>query len=201
MQASFRARGLALEREVLGSPPWADDRAAIYRPSHRGRTGHRPGRGGALPGGLLSRAGRRARQRHGRRPWGHVRHSAGVSQPAPQFSPPIRRAGHSPRSACGEELLAAATRHECAPRATALVDTLLDVSEEFASLWNERPVMGPHCAPEHIEHPRAGIIELRGESLMDPDQSQILTVFTADSGSESQKRLEFLTLLRSDRLT
>ncbi|MET7307726.1 MULTISPECIES: MmyB family transcriptional regulator [unclassified Streptomyces] len=55
--------------------------------------------------------------------------------------------------------------------------------------------------PEHIEHPRAGILELRSESLLGPDRSQILTVFAAEPGSESQERLESLARTLGDRLT
>jgi hypothetical protein len=42
---------------------------------------------------------------------------------------------------------------------------------------------------------RGGSAELHGQSLIDPDQSQILTVFTASPGSESHDKLQFLFTL------
>ncbi|MGW0792713.1 helix-turn-helix transcriptional regulator [Streptomyces sp. NPDC002911] len=91
------------------------------------------------------------------------------------------------------QLLATHSRTPADPRTTALVDTLSKTSPEFAALWRERPVAGPYCAPKRIEHPRVGMLELHGQSLVDPDRSQILTAFTAEPGSESYDRLELLS--------
>ncbi|WP_405855700.1 helix-turn-helix transcriptional regulator [Streptomyces sp. NBC_01515] len=93
------------------------------------------------------------------------------------------------------QLLATHTRNPDDPRVTGLVETLLRKSEEFADIWRRHPVLGPYCAPKLIEHPRVGLMELHGQSLIDPDQSQILTVFTATPGSESYERLQFLSVL------
>lgn len=87
------------------------------------------------------------------------------------------------------QLLATHTRNPDDPRVTGLVETLLKKSEEFADIWRRHPVLGPYCAPKLIEHPQVGLMELHGQSLIDPDQSQILTVFTATPGSESYERL------------
>jgi transcriptional regulator with XRE-family HTH domain len=80
------------------------------------------------------------------------------------------------------------------PRTGALVNTLLRTSKEFAEIWSEHPVIGRYCEPKRINHPRVGSLDLHGQSLIDPDQSQILTVFTASPGSESQEKLQFLAL-------
>jgi hypothetical protein len=93
------------------------------------------------------------------------------------------------------QLRAAHTRDSTDPRATALVDALLKASEEFAGLWGEHPVQGPYCAPKRIQHPHVGTLELHGQSLVDPDQSQILRVFTAQPGSESHEKLQSLSVL------
>jgi transcriptional regulator with XRE-family HTH domain len=93
------------------------------------------------------------------------------------------------------QLLATHARHSSDPRVSALVDVLLNTSAEFAELWSEQPVMGPHCAPKRIQHPRVGSLELHGQSLIDPDQSQTLTVFTAQPGSESHEKLQLLSVL------
>jgi hypothetical protein len=93
------------------------------------------------------------------------------------------------------QLLASHTRDSADPRTTALVDALLNTSEEFAQIWSEHPVIGPYCEPKRIQHPQVGPLELHGQSLVDPDQSQILTVFTAGPGSESHDKLQFLSIL------
>jgi transcriptional regulator with XRE-family HTH domain len=78
------------------------------------------------------------------------------------------------------------------PRVHALVGTLRGTSPEFAQIWSEHPVSGPHCAPKRIEHPRLGTLDLHGQILLDPDQSQLLTVFTAPPDSESYDKLRHL---------
>lgn len=90
------------------------------------------------------------------------------------------------------QLRAAHSRDRTDPHLLAVVDTLLQTSEEFAEIWSEHPVTGPHCEPKRIEHPQLGPLEVHGQSLTDPDQSQILMVFTAPPGSESHDKLEFL---------
>ncbi|MFJ4845695.1 MULTISPECIES: helix-turn-helix transcriptional regulator [unclassified Streptomyces] len=90
------------------------------------------------------------------------------------------------------QLLAAHTAGGSDPRVRVLVDALLDASPEFAALWRERPVLGPYCEPKTIHHPDVGPLRLHGESLADLDQSQILTVFTAEPGSPSEERLRRL---------
>ncbi|MDT5202501.1 MAG: hypothetical protein QOH34_4023 [Mycobacterium sp.] len=93
------------------------------------------------------------------------------------------------------QLLAAHTRDPHDPRTTAIVEALLDSSTEFADIWNQHPVIGPYCTPKRIEHPEVGSLELHGQSLVDPDQSHILTVFTTQPGSESHEKLQFLSVL------
>jgi transcriptional regulator with XRE-family HTH domain len=93
------------------------------------------------------------------------------------------------------QLHGAHTRDPANPRGSALVEALLESSEEFTEIWNDHPVIGPHCAPKRINHPQVGSMELHGQSLIDPDQSQILTVFTASPGSESHNKLQFLSVL------
>jgi transcriptional regulator with XRE-family HTH domain len=77
-------------------------------------------------------------------------------------------------------------------RAAAIVDALLDTSPRFAAIWREHPVMGPYCAPKRIQHPELGVLELHCQILVDPDQSQMLEVFTAVPGSESYEKLQLL---------
>ncbi|MGW3246313.1 helix-turn-helix transcriptional regulator [Streptomyces sp. NPDC001070] len=101
-------------------------------------------------------------------------------------------AGHS--RTLTAQLLAAHTSGGGDARVAAVVDALLDTSAEFSGLWAERPVLGPYCPPKRIDHPRVGTLEVRGQSLLDLDQSQILTVFIAEPGSESDTRLRQVLL-------
>ncbi|MGJ6964645.1 helix-turn-helix transcriptional regulator [Streptosporangium sp. G11] len=84
------------------------------------------------------------------------------------------------------------TRGGKGSRAAALVDALLAASPEFTALWHEHPVLGPFCGAKRIQHPRLGLLELHCQTLVDPDQSQMLLVFTAVPGSESHEKLQLL---------
>ncbi|MEU3184381.1 helix-turn-helix transcriptional regulator [Streptomyces sp. NPDC006923] len=92
------------------------------------------------------------------------------------------------------------TREGRGSRAATIVDALLAASPEFAALWREHPVMGPYCAPKRIQHPQLGLLELHCQTLVDPDQSQALLVFTAVPGSESYGKLQLLSVIGDQRL-
>ncbi|MFC4031516.1 helix-turn-helix transcriptional regulator [Streptomyces polygonati] len=127
---------------------------------------------------------------------GMARHLAyrWFTDPAVRLLQPAAEHARSGRTIAAQ-LRAAATGERADPRAAALVGTLLSVSEEFAAIWREHPVMGPSCEPKHIEHSRLGTLELHGQGLLDPDRSQTLLVFTAQPGSESDDKLRSLSAL------
>ncbi|MDN4615866.1 helix-turn-helix transcriptional regulator [Leifsonia sp. F6_8S_P_1B] len=108
-------------------------------------------------------------------------------------APPEDHARH------GRALVAglAAAAAEGGPRspAAALVATLRAESAEFREIWDEHPVAGPYCAPKRFLHTDVGELELYGQTLLDPDQSQSLMVFTAEPGSVSDERLRLLSVL------
>ena len=83
--------------------------------------------------------------------------------------------------------------------AGALVDALRARSREFAGIWDEHPVVGPYCEPKRLRHPELGILELYGQTLLDPDQFQTLIVFTAHPGSESYEKLQLLPAVGARR--
>jgi transcriptional regulator with XRE-family HTH domain len=83
--------------------------------------------------------------------------------------------------------------------AGALVEALRARSREFAGIWDEHPVVGPYCEPKRIRHPELGILELYGQTLLDPDQFQTLIVFTAHPGSESYEKLQLLPAVSAQR--
>ena len=80
------------------------------------------------------------------------------------------------------------------------VEALLRKSQEFAEIWDLRPVAGPYCEPKRIQHPELGLLELYGQTLLDPDQSQALVIFTAVPGSETYDKLELLSVIGNQRL-
>jgi transcriptional regulator with XRE-family HTH domain len=76
-----------------------------------------------------------------------------------------------------------------------IVQALLAASPEFADLWNTHPVGGPCCAPKRLQHPEVGLLELHCQTLVDPDQSQRLVVYTATPGTESYQKLQLLSVI------
>ncbi|MFI2364524.1 helix-turn-helix transcriptional regulator [Promicromonospora sp. NPDC019610] len=93
----------------------------------------------------------------------------------------------------------AALQAQTGPRSPAgeLAVRLRALSPEFARLWDEHPVVGPYCEPKRLNHPAVGLVELHGQTLLDPDQNQALTVFTAVPGTESYDRLRLLSAVGS----
>ncbi|MGY0536487.1 helix-turn-helix transcriptional regulator [Nocardioides sp. YJ-D4] len=85
---------------------------------------------------------------------------------------------------------AASTRN---PRADAMIAALRRSSPEFEELWSRHPVAGPYCDAKRLIHDEVGEIELHGQTLHDPERPQALTVFTAEPGSESERRLRMLS--------
>jgi transcriptional regulator with XRE-family HTH domain len=84
--------------------------------------------------------------------------------------------------------------------AAALAEALRRESPEFRSLWEEHPVAGRSCEPKRFIHPELGELELYGQTLLDPDQSQSLMVFTAEPGSPSSEKLKLLSVIGAQRL-
>lgn len=81
-----------------------------------------------------------------------------------------------------------------------LVRTLRKRSEEFESIWGTHPIVGPTCEPKRLKHPDVGTMELYGQTLLDPDQSQTLVIFTTAPGTESHEKLAMLSMLGPGRL-
>ncbi|MEV7988612.1 helix-turn-helix transcriptional regulator [Micromonospora sp. NPDC085948] len=92
-------------------------------------------------------------------------------------------------------LHASYTRDGRGSRAATLVEDLLTRSPEFAQLWREHPVPAGYCPPKRFLHPEVGALELHCQTLVDPDASQTLLVFTAVPGSASDERLRLLTVI------
>jgi transcriptional regulator with XRE-family HTH domain len=93
------------------------------------------------------------------------------------------------------DLHAAYARDGSDSRAGELVDALREASPEFTGLWSERPVLAPYCGSKRFRHPQVGTLELHCQTLVDPDQSQRLLVYTAAPGTESHTSLQLLSVL------
>ncbi|WP_371611945.1 SDR family oxidoreductase [Streptomyces clavifer] len=93
------------------------------------------------------------------------------------------------------DLYSAHARDGSDSRTAELVRALRTASPEFETLWAEHPVLGPYCAPKRFQHPQVGVLELHCQTLVDPDQSQRLLVFTPVAGTESYANLQLLSVL------
>ena len=80
-------------------------------------------------------------------------------------------------------------------RAAHLADLLLPQSAEFRTLWETHEV---GVRPEQVKrlvHPEVGALELHCQTLLDPEQSHLLLVYTAVPGSESHDKLQLLSVI------
>ena len=93
-----------------------------------------------------------------------------------------------------------ATRRGPRSRAAGYVELLLGESEEFRSLWETHEVGIRPRAAKRFVHPHVGLLELDCQSLVDPEQSHLLLVYTAVPGSESAERLRLLSVIGSQTL-
>lgn len=86
-------------------------------------------------------------------------------------------------------------QHGPASRAAALADDLLDRNAEFAALWERHEVGARPPDIKRFRHPEVGDLELSCQTLLDPDQSHRLLVYTAAPGSESAEKLRLLAVV------
>lgn len=77
-------------------------------------------------------------------------------------------------------------------RAAQIVDELLEISAEFADIWQRHDVAHDHEREKRIAHPKLGVLDVQCQVLYDPSQWHTLLVFTADPGSESSAKLAAL---------
>ncbi|MEU8279849.1 helix-turn-helix transcriptional regulator [Microbispora bryophytorum] len=94
----------------------------------------------------------------------------------------------------------AATREGPRSRAAALTRDLLGRSPEFAALWDRHEVGLGHPDTKRLVHSELGVLELQCQTLLDPDQSQALLVYTATPGTESHDKLRLLAVIGSQHL-
>ena len=82
-------------------------------------------------------------------------------------------------------------------RAARLADVALAHSEELRRLWDAHEVGHRHPPDEtkRFVHPEVGALELHCQTLLDPQQSHLLLVYTAVPGSESYEKLALLSVI------
>ena len=85
-------------------------------------------------------------------------------------------------------------------RAAELAHLLLARSEEFRQVWDDHEVAIRPNDVKRFVHPEVGALELTCQSLLDPDQSHRLLVYTALPGSESYEKLQLLYVIGAQTL-
>ena len=79
-------------------------------------------------------------------------------------------------------------------RAAELAALLRD-NAEFRSVWDAHEVGVRPPEVKRFLHPSVGRLELNCQTLVDPDQSHRLLVYTATPGSESHEKLQLLAVI------
>ena len=80
-------------------------------------------------------------------------------------------------------------------RAARYAEDLLEHSAEFRELWERHEIGVRPREVKHFVHPEVGALELTCQTLLDPEQSHLLLVYTALPGSESAEKLRLLSVV------
>jgi len=86
-------------------------------------------------------------------------------------------------------------------RAARYVSTLSAQSAEFRELWDRHEVGLRPQRDKRFIHSEFGLLELACQTLVDPEQSQALLVYTAAPGSESHEKLQLLSVIGTQSFT
>jgi len=98
-------------------------------------------------------------------------------------------------------LRTAATQDGPHSRAAAIAHYLRTHSTEFALLWAEHEIGIRYLDTKRVVHPELGVLELHCQTLLDPDQAQVLLIFTATPGTDSFDKLQLLAVIGGQQLT
>lgn len=74
---------------------------------------------------------------------------------------------------------------------------MLQQVEDFRQVWDLQEVGVRPPEVKRFRHPEVGLLELSCQTLLDPDQSHRLLVYTAAPGSESSEKLQLLAVIGS----
>ncbi|HOZ58643.1 MAG TPA: helix-turn-helix transcriptional regulator [Nakamurella multipartita] len=86
-------------------------------------------------------------------------------------------------------------------RAAQLAELLLARSAEFRAVWARHEVGIRPREVKNFVHPELGAMELTCQTLLDPEQLQMLLVYTAVPGSETHEKLQLLSVIGTQVLT
>jgi transcriptional regulator with XRE-family HTH domain len=117
------------------------------------------------------------------------------------FTDPVARAAYPPEDQVMLSRVYAAGLREIVTlrgrgsRAERLADVLYARSDEFRDLWDAHEVGVRPTEVKRFTHPEVGTLELSCQTLLDPDQSHRLLVYTAEPGSESHEKLQLLAVI------
>ncbi|WP_406455370.1 helix-turn-helix transcriptional regulator [Streptomyces sp. NBC_01622] len=123
------------------------------------------------------------------------------------FTDPDERARYAPGDHATHgrvyvaQLRSVAAREGSGSRAAALARRLRAENPEFAALWADHEVGVTYTNRKRIIHPEVGTVSLHCQTLVDPDQSQSLLVFTATPGTKDHDRLQLLSVIGSQPLS
>jgi transcriptional regulator with XRE-family HTH domain len=117
------------------------------------------------------------------------------------FTDPAARQTHPPQDheflsrLYASHLRAVVTLRGPGSRAAQLADLALARSEELRRLWAAHEVGLRPREVKRFVHPVVGELDLHCQTLLDPDQSHLLLVYTAVPGTESYEKLDLLSVL------
>nr|WP_196791647.1 helix-turn-helix transcriptional regulator [Motilibacter deserti] len=94
-----------------------------------------------------------------------------------------------------------ATLRGAGSRAAHYVDLLLAQSEEFREVWGAHEVGVRPDGVKRYVHPEVGALDLECQTLLDPDQSHYLLVYTAVPGTESYDKLQLLSVIGAQAMS
>ncbi|WP_432968193.1 helix-turn-helix transcriptional regulator [Dactylosporangium sp. CA-233914] len=93
------------------------------------------------------------------------------------------------------DLRATAARRHGDADVTRLVTRLRAVSEDFARRWDEHAVRVRRSDRKRIHNSRVGMVAVDCETLVTPDQSQMLLVLTPTPGTDAAEKLQLLSVI------
>lgn len=122
------------------------------------------------------------------------------------FTDPAARAAYSPDEQRHLSRVYASGLRELVARRgpqsrTAAMVSLLQDNDLFREVWDTHEVGARPTEVKRFHHPSVGHLELACQTLLDPDQSHRLLVYTAEPGTESHEKLQLLAVLGSEAFT
>ncbi|MGY0496943.1 helix-turn-helix transcriptional regulator [Nocardia sp. FBN12] len=93
-----------------------------------------------------------------------------------------------------------ATRRGPDSRAAHYATRLLAESAEFTTLWHIHEIGVRPREVKRFRHPEVGTMDLHCQTLLDPEQSHLLLVYTATPGTESYEKLRLLSVVSTEML-